>query len=164
MPERPTLEHDGRRYQRQRGTWLDRGLTVPRTISQQLDAKAKEDPSLWDMCEAQDFEDDPRNRGRFRLDAELFPRPDEGDPPPRLRVAPQPVPGYQSSSPRRRKRDQDHLNWSFRKDGELALTCDINGGWRPTERAWYFHASAPVPLPGDHVLNCVVTIVAAARV
>ena len=70
-----------------------------------------------------------------------------------------PVPGYQSPAGHRRKRDLEHLGWTFKKDGELVLTGDIEGGWRPTEQAWYFHASAPVELSVDHVLNCVATIV-----
>ena len=67
MSERPFLQHGGRRYERQRSTWLDGGLTVPRALSHELDSTAKKDPDLWELCEAQDFKDDPRNRGKFRM-------------------------------------------------------------------------------------------------
>jgi hypothetical protein len=53
--------------QRQRRSWSDKGLIVSRALSHELDAKAKEDRDLWEQCEAQDFEDHPRNRGKFRL-------------------------------------------------------------------------------------------------
>ncbi len=139
---------------------------MPRVLSHELDAKAKEDADLWERCEVQDFEDDPRNRGCFRLtrkeaielglELDVSGDNDLNGP---SNVSPTPARGYQSSSVRPRKRDQEHLDWRFRKDDELSLTADIDGGWRPTERAWYFHASAPVVLPRDYVLSSVVTIV-----
>ncbi len=154
IPDRPNFDHGGNRYERQRGTWLSNGLTVSKALSHELDAKAKQDPDLWERCEAQDFEDDPRHRGMVRLpgvsivDLEL-----DSD------EVQRPAPGYQSTSGHRRKRDLEHLDWEFKKDGVLLLTGDIAGGWRPTEQAWYFHASAPVQLPVDYVLSCVATIV-----
>jgi hypothetical protein len=64
--------------------------------------------------------------------------------------------GYQS---RHRRRDQDHLEGIISGHGDVVLTADIDGGWRQTERAWYFHASTDVSLPGAQVLNCVATVV-----
>ena len=155
MPDRPSLDHGDSRYERQRGTWSSKGLTVPRALSHELDAKAKQDPDLWERCEAQDFDDDPRNRGRVRLSGVSLLTPAE------LAEAQMeiPVPGYQSPAGHRRKRDLEHLDGSFKKDRELVLTGDIDGGWRPTEQAWYFHASAPIQLPADYVLSCVATVV-----
>ena len=163
LPERLTLEHGGQRYQRQSGAWLDRGLIVARELSLQLDAKAKADPDFWEKCTDQDFDDDPKNRGKWREhlskeeSAELFPSA-TWDSQHSVPASPQPVPGYQSSSPRRRKRDSDHLKCDFKGDREVMLRCDIDGGWRPTQRAWYFNASAPIQLRWDHVLRATATI------
>jgi len=154
MLDRPTFDHCGNRYERRRGTWLSKGLIVSRALSHELDAKAKQDPDLWERCEAQDFEDDPRNRGMVRLPGvsivDLEWDSDELQ---------RPATGYQSTPRHRRKRDRDHLDWEFKKDGLLVLTGDIAGGWRPVEQAWYFNASAPVQLPVGYVLSCVATIV-----
>jgi hypothetical protein len=163
MPERPCLEHGGREYQRQKGTWLYQDMFVSRALSLELDGRAKEDADFWEQCQAQDFKDDPRNRGRMRLgkkeaiefglgvstDRPLIQAPNS---------SPTPVRGYQSVPGRRRKRDQTHLDSRLRDNGELVVSADIEGGWRPTERMWYFHASAPVVLPREHGLSCVVTI------
>jgi len=65
MPQRPYLEY---------GAAISASAALGQIgsyrvscLSHELDAKAKEDRDLWEQCEAQDFEDHPRNRGKFRL-------------------------------------------------------------------------------------------------
>ena len=155
MSQRPHLEHEGRRYQRQQATWLDGRLIVSRALWHELDTKAKQDPDFWKQCEAQDLEDDPRTRGPVLPGIDLF---SEGTKE-ASNVESQPVRGYQSS-PQRHKRDQEHLDFVFKNNGELVLTGDINGGWRRTERSWRFHASRPVPLIKDaRVLSCAASVI-----
>ena len=64
LTERPILEHEGRRYQRQAGTWIDAAthMKVAVNLSRQLDGLAKLNSSLWDDCHLQDFNDNPKNR------------------------------------------------------------------------------------------------------
>jgi hypothetical protein len=65
VADRLTLELDGRRYQRQGGTWADTAtyLRASITLSHQLDSLANPKSAFWVQCRAQDFCDDPRKPG-----------------------------------------------------------------------------------------------------
>jgi hypothetical protein len=153
--ERPVLEFDGRRYQRQGGKWLDGYLTVPLTMSQKLDARAKEDPEFLDRCRQQDFDDDPRKRG-IRLSAELAAELGFDDPPTH---SANPIPGYQSTGTGSGPRHHYGLQSVFKKDGSLVMTCDIEKGWRETERSWCFRASDTSPLQAEGEIRATVAII-----
>jgi len=161
LPERPTLEYDGKRYRRQAGKWLDGYMAVHLTLSQRLDAKAKEDPTFWDGCQEQDREDDPKNRNVVYLeDFTLFSEPIAEDFPSK---AVQPVAGYQSSGLGRGPRHRFGLTSQFKKDRALELKCDIEQGWRQTDRTWCFRASDTIPLPGERELRITVAIIEDTR-
>jgi len=163
LAERPTLPHDGRRYQRRNGKWLDEGgLAVFDTLSQRLNAKAKQDANFWKLCMDQDWQDDPKhlrdspfdwvsNEDLLELGIEAEPANDgAGD---RVRLA---VAG--GSSKRRRVVDQIHLDGSLSSKNELKLECDIAGGWRETTNEWCCRTSTAVGLPKGYDVRTVVTI------
>jgi hypothetical protein len=153
--KRLTIEYEGRRFERHRGQWLERGLTVPRILAQRLDLSLKNDPELLKKCHAQDFEDDPRNRGWAFLDIELFVEREDAQ----RDTSTCAIPG-RGSATRRRKIDQVHLVPAFTNRGQrLVLNCNIEEGWRPTQRTWCFRASAEVPLRGDHTLRASATLI-----
>jgi hypothetical protein len=155
--ERPVLEFEGRLYRRHRERWLDGHLSVPLTLLQKLDSKAKEDPAFWDHCQQQDLDDDPRTRGGVLLPPELAAELGLGGPPDPDQQ-PEPILGYQSAGTVRGPHRKYGLQSEFKRDGRLVLTCDIQKGWRETERSWCFRASDTSPLPAEFEIRVTVAI------
>lgn len=67
MTDRPTLGLRGRRYQRERGVWVDVAthMVASAAVSIELDSLAKRDSVFWVRCRTQDFNDNPRKRGKL---------------------------------------------------------------------------------------------------
>jgi hypothetical protein len=151
MTDRPVIEHGGRRYLRHGRTWVDTStnLTVVAGVSHQLDSKARTDPAFWNRCRQRDFADDPRNRGKTLW----IPAHDR----PQAPISRAAIVGHGSLKHRRRRRE-DFIKWSLKR-GEVTLTCDVGGGWRPTERSWCFRESAKILLPSDTALRVTIGIV-----
>lgn len=157
MSDRPSVEFDGFRYQRDKGTWvrLDTRLQVPLSLKRQLDDRAQLDAALWERCEQQDFDDKPRNQGsRIGADSPLHDFFQTDSPAP---TSPRPQPGYQSrhTAPRR----TGGVDWRWSGNGRVVtLTSDIESGWRETDSAWCLRESAQVILPNDYSLRVTVEI------
>ena len=67
--ERPSIEFDGTRYERQRGSWIEVRTQMKASVylSQKIDIRARMDPAFWDRCCDQDFADDPKNSGKILI-------------------------------------------------------------------------------------------------
>jgi len=132
-------------------------MRVPVSVARELDAIAKSNSNLWDDCLLQDFNDNPKSRGRaflLRREVEAL----------GFRTTPShtaPVPGHQSSPPSQ-PRQQNHLEWQF-KGNSVAMSVDLEGGWRATAQAWCFRSSADIGLQGDHRLHVTVTVLEDVR-
>lgn len=149
MKDRPHLAYEGATYERQTGEWTHTRtrLAVPFAVGRRLDALAKQDLSVWNAVCAQDFHDDPKNKGHFLI----CPIDESLDSTPR--------PGTTASPQRARRSRQTHsLDWAFDRNQVLILTCDVAAGWRRTERSWCVRSSARVELPRGFTLRATVAL------
>jgi hypothetical protein len=125
MPERPSVYHDGRRYERHSGGWHDdKHLRLSKQESAALDVVARKDAGLWSECQRQDLDDRPaafRQRGSGRR------RPSTSFP-------------------------AAKLEWHF-KDGTLELRGDITASWGRRAKAWAYAGQARVIAPGDQIVR-----------
>jgi len=148
--ERPSVEFEGRRYQRRQGAWYDQLTHMKANVhlSQRIDTCAKDDASLGKRCRSQDFSDDPKNRGRVLIElSDIFDvEPADSEPP-----VPHPRP---AATRTRRSRIGENVKISFRNRGrELVVRSDIEPGWHETASAWVFQESDRVELPSGHPLR-----------
>ena len=139
--ERPSIEFEGKRYERRDGMWFGvlTHMKAAVYLSQRIDVSAKIDQTLWERCNDQDFADDPKNRSRGRVLAKgLGISPDElfGE------SETQPIQTRPAGGRIRRSRIGENVRVSFRnKDRELVVHCDIEAGWRETGNGWVFQES-----------------------
>ena len=133
---------------------------MPISLGRQLDAQAQLDSELWELCQQQDFDDNPRSRGvRIRPGSPLSDALlDEFGGPEARQVSRRPSLGHQSSGSRRARRHTTFVNDSWASDGVLTLTSDIEQGWRETKTTWCFRESTRVELPAEYSLRVTVEI------
>ena len=128
--EHPSIEFEGRRYERRQGVWYDAltHMKAPAHLSQRIDTSAKRDPALWERCHQQDFSDDPKTRGRVLIDVSelidlgLFPDSEPHGSKPR-------------SAPNRTRRARigENVKISFKNIGrDQVVHCDLEPGWHET--------------------------------
>ena len=128
--ERPSIEFEGRRYQRRQGAWYDEITHMKANVhlSQRIDTSVKDDAAFWKQRRHQDFSDDPKNRGRVLIElSEIFDVDPAADSQPTV-SHPRPA-----ANRTRRSRIGQNVKINFRNRGrELVVRCDIEPGWHET--------------------------------
>ena len=149
--ERPSIEFEGRRYVRRNGAWVDERAHIKANVnvSQRIDTSARKDSSFWERCCNQDFDDDPKNRGRLRIKLPVGFFGGSLDDAAGTNPAPRPTGGS-----KRRARVGENVKMSFKNRGrDLVVRCDIEPGWHETTSGWVFQESDRLELPSGHPLR-----------
>ena len=158
MENRPIFQFDNRWFTRRNGCWFDPAqIGAPLVLSRQIDVLARADSELWERCQQQDFEDNPKKRGvriaslnaaKFR---DLFTDLQQPKAPPKASPVGMFVPRT------RRQKDSGLVRATWRAD-VLEVRFDIEAGWRQTKQ-WCFRDSDHAELPANHKLRVTVEVI-----
>lgn len=158
LSDRPTFHFNDRLYTRMNGVWFDPAqLRAPLSVSRRIDLLARADSGLWERCQQQDFDDNPKNRGVRVTSLNAAKYHDLLTDLQQPKAQPKAVPVAMSVPRTRRQKGSGLVKATWCAD-DLEVRFDIEAGWRQTKQ-WCFRDSDHAELPANHKLRVTVEVI-----